>query len=39
MECDGGAWWNREHAGHYLPPLSLENESFREALTEQGWLE
>ncbi|MGO9610697.1 MAG: lipase maturation factor family protein, partial [Verrucomicrobiia bacterium] len=34
-----GAWWKREHVGHYLPPLSLENESFRKALKEQGWLE
>ena len=34
-----GAWWKREHVGHYLPPLSLDNESFRQILKEQGWLE
>jgi hypothetical protein len=34
-----GAWWKREHVGHYLPPLSMENESFRDALKEQGWME
>jgi hypothetical protein len=34
-----GAWWKREHVGHYLPPLSMENESFRDVLKEQGWLE
>jgi hypothetical protein len=39
MERDDGAWWKREHVGHYLPALSLENESFREVLKEQGWLE
>jgi len=39
MECDGGAWWKRERVGQYLRPLSMENERFREALKEQGWLE
>jgi hypothetical protein len=34
-----GMWWKREHVGHYLPPLSLENESLRNLLKEQGWLE
>jgi hypothetical protein len=34
-----GTWWKREHVGHYLPPLSMDNESFREVLKEQGWLE
>ena len=34
-----GAWWKREHVGHYLPPLSMENESFRDVLKEQGWLD
>jgi hypothetical protein len=38
MECDG-VWWKRKHVGHYVPPLSLEDESFRELLKEQGWLE
>ncbi|HTS17115.1 MAG TPA: lipase maturation factor family protein [Verrucomicrobiae bacterium] len=34
-----GAWWKREHVGHYLPPLSLQNESFRELLRQEGWRE
>ena len=34
-----GAWWKREHVAHYLPPLSLDSESFREVLKEQGWME
>jgi len=34
-----GAWWKRERVGQYLPPLSLDNESFRRVLQEQGWLE
>lgn len=34
-----GACWKRACVGHYLPPLSLENESFRELRKEQGWLE
>jgi hypothetical protein len=39
MQRDDGAWWKREQVGHYLPALSLENESFREVLKQQGWLE
>lgn len=34
-----GAWWKRERVGRYLPPLSLEDESFRQVLQEHGWLE
>jgi len=34
-----GNWWTRERVGHYLPPLSLEDEGFRDLLKEQGWVE
>jgi hypothetical protein len=34
-----GAWWTRERVGHYLPPLSLDDASFRDLLKEQGWKE
>lgn len=32
-----GAWWTREPAGQYLPPLSLKNPSFLEILARLGW--
>ena len=31
-------WWKRELVGTYLPPLSLDDKSFRAVLREQGWL-
>ncbi len=33
-----GAYWAREYAGEYLPPLSLKQESFQNVLRQQGWL-
>ena len=33
-----GHWWKRTYAREYLPPLSLNDTSFREVLREQGWL-
>jgi hypothetical protein len=33
-----GQWWVRKDAGGYFPPVSLQNESFRQILREQGWL-
>ncbi len=33
-----GQWWVRTYAGRYFPAVSLQNESFREILQEQGWL-
>ena len=33
-----GQWWVRKYAGGYFPPVSLQNESFRQILREQGWL-
>ncbi|MBI4357987.1 MAG: lipase maturation factor family protein [Candidatus Omnitrophica bacterium] len=34
-----GAWWVRTYSWDYLPPLSLDNASFKSVLEEQGWLE
>jgi hypothetical protein len=34
-----GAWWVRVEAGIWFPPVSLDNESFRRLLREQGWLQ
>jgi hypothetical protein len=33
-----GQWWNRTRVAGYLPPLSLDNEGFQEALKDMGWL-
>jgi len=33
-----GQWWVRSLAGQYFPAVSLENQSFRHILQEQGWL-
>ena len=35
-----GNWWKRTYVGEYLPPLSLDNPSFRGVLVleEVGWL-
>ncbi len=32
-----GDWWVRKAARLYLPPLSLDNDSFREALHQMEW--
>jgi len=32
LQKDSGIWWVREPAGGYLPPLSLDNPDFREAV-------
>ncbi len=34
-----GEWWVRVEAGSWFPPVSLETESFRRILREQGWLQ
>jgi hypothetical protein len=34
-----GQWWKREYVQPYFPPVSLEDENFRNALKSQGWLE
>lgn len=34
----GGAWWTRQLAQEYLPPLSLQTPEFRAILIQQGWL-
>jgi hypothetical protein len=33
------AWWRREQIGEWLPPLSVDNESFRELLGQMRWLD
>ena len=33
-----GAWWVRVEAGMWFAPVSLESESFRGLLRDQGWL-
>jgi hypothetical protein len=33
-----GQWWVRSLVGQYFPAVSLENQSFRQILLEQGWL-
>jgi hypothetical protein len=33
------AWWDRTYLREYLPPLTLENDNFREVLRAQGWLD
>ncbi|OGW85438.1 MAG: hypothetical protein A3C35_01065 [Omnitrophica bacterium RIFCSPHIGHO2_02_FULL_46_11] len=32
-----GNWWWRRRVGEYLPPLSLDNPSFQEALRQEEW--
>ncbi len=32
-----GDWWVRNPVRLYLPPLSLDNDSFREVLRQMGW--
>ena len=34
-----GAWWKRERVGLYLPPLSLDDPTYRQLLQQQGWLD
>ncbi len=31
-------WWKRRYKGEWLPPLNLENESYRDILRENGWI-
>lgn len=33
-----GRWWDRTYVEEYLPPVSLENPSFRTILRDRGWL-
>jgi hypothetical protein len=33
-----GAWWQREFAAQWFPPVSLNTPGFRRILQEQGWL-
>ena len=33
-----GNWWKRSRLSEYLPPLSLNNPSFREVLERMEWL-
>jgi hypothetical protein len=33
-----GAWWQRELAGLWFPPVSLDTPGFRRILQDQGWL-
>ena len=33
-----GQYWKRTYVGEYLPPLSLDDEAFREILRQQEWL-
>ncbi len=32
-----GQWWKRQRVGLYFPPVSLDDEGFRQALASQGW--
>ena len=32
-----GHWWKRQRVGLYFPPVSLDDEGFRQALASQGW--
>lgn len=33
-----GQWWIRQVVGEYFPAVSLEDESFRRLLRQEGWL-
>lgn len=33
-----GRWWERQPAGFYFPPVSLDDAGFRRVLASQGWL-
>jgi Lipase maturation factor len=33
-----GAWWQRELAGEWFPPVSLDTPGFRRILVDQGWM-
>jgi hypothetical protein len=33
----GGAWWERERVGEYLPPVSLEQPELRSYVRRHGW--
>jgi len=32
------AWWSRKRVSQYLPPLSMEDESFKDYLRDFGWI-
>ncbi len=32
-------WWQRTYVGEYLPPLSLDDPTYRGILLQEGWLE
>ena len=32
-------WWKRQPVGEWLPPLSIDNETFRQLLGEMRWLD
>lgn len=34
-----GAWWQREKLGEWLPPLSADDERFRDLLQRAGWID
>ena len=34
---DTGDWWVRKPLGLYLPPISLDNETFRKIIREESW--
>ena len=34
-----GRWWSRNYVRQYLPPLSLQNRTFRGLLIKEGWLD
>jgi hypothetical protein len=33
-----GAWWQRELAGEWFPPVSLDTPGFRRILADQNWM-
>ena len=33
----GGAWWERERVGEYLPPVSADDAGLREYVDAYGW--
>lgn len=38
MHARTGQWWVRTDAGPYFPPVSMDNQEFRQILRRQGWL-
>jgi hypothetical protein len=33
----GGAWWERERVGTFLPPVSLDSLELQEYVSDYGW--